>query len=83
MENIYIGNALSIVLFRQIVEIDIFTLLLLMRTHQANFCEPTVPILEHLFDNVISISQKLDELGFTYYNGKVAVLEENEEETHV
>jgi len=39
--------------------------------------------LEHLFDNVISISQKLDELGFTYYNGKVAVLEETEEETHV
>lgn len=45
--------------------------------------EPTVPILEHLFDNVISISQKLDELGFTYYNGKVAVIEENKEEDHV
>lgn len=45
--------------------------------------EPTVPILEHLFENVIELSQKLDELGFTYYNGKVAVLEDNEEETHV
>lgn len=44
--------------------------------------EPTVPILEHLFDNVISISQRLDELGFTYYNGKVSVIE-TEEEKHV
>jgi hypothetical protein len=33
--------------------------------------------------NVIELSKKLVDLGFTYYNGKVTVLEENEEENHV
>ena len=44
--------------------------------------EPTVPILEHLFESLIRTSDRLQELGFTYYNGKIVVIEE-EEEKHV
>ena len=45
--------------------------------------EPTGPILEHLFESLIRTDAKLQELGFTYYNGKVVVLEDGEEENGV
>ncbi len=32
-----------------------------------------------LFDSLISTYEKLKELGFTYYNGKVMVIEADEE----
>ena len=48
-----------------------------------NTGEPTVPILEHLFDNVVELSQKLGELGFTYYNGEVSIIESGEEDGYV
>ncbi len=42
--------------------------------------EPTVPILEHLLYSLIRIDARLQELGYTYYNGKVIVTEADEEE---
>lgn len=42
--------------------------------------EPTGPILEHLLESLLRTDAKLQELGFTYYNGKVVVLEGTEEE---
>lgn len=44
--------------------------------------EPTVPLLEHLFDSLIQTDHKLQELGFTYYNGKIFVIENKKEDTH-
>jgi len=37
---------------------------------------------QRLFDSLIRTSQKLQELGFTYYNGKVAIIESGEEVSH-
>ncbi len=46
-------------------------------------CEPPRPILEHqFFDNLIYIFEQLIELGFTYYNGKVAIIEVEGENTN-
>jgi len=37
--------------------------------------------VEHLFSSIFNTYEKLKELGFTYYNGKVSVIEvDNEEE---
>jgi len=49
------------------------------------FGEPPVPQVEPqiLFDSLISTFEKLKELGFTYYNGKVVVIEDIEEDKHV
>ena len=40
-----------------------------------NLCEPFVPWVEHLFQNLFKLSKQLQELGFTYYNGKVLVID--------
>jgi hypothetical protein len=40
--------------------------------------EPTVPQLEHLFNSLLVLYQKLQELGFAYYNGKVSIIDEKE-----
>lgn len=47
--------------------------------------EPAVPQVEpqELFDSLIRTYEKLKELGFTYYNGKVCVIESGEEDSHV
>lgn len=37
-------------------------------------CEPTVPQLEHLFKSIFHTYERLKELGFTYYNGKVTII---------
>jgi subtilisin family serine protease len=37
--------------------------------------EPTVPNLEHLFDSLFSVYERLKELGFTYYQGKITVID--------
>ncbi len=50
---------------------------------QREYCEPTVPLLEHLFESLIKTDQKLQEMGFTYYNGKIVVIEDREGETDV
>jgi|GEM_PF-1478186 len=48
-------------------------------------CEPAVPQVEpqELFDSLIRTYEKLKELGFTYYNGEVCVIESGEEDNHV
>ena len=42
--------------------------------------EPSGQILEHpFFENLLQVFEKLTtELGFTYYNGKVAIIEVEE-----
>jgi len=49
------------------------------------FSEPSVPQVEpqELFDSLIKTYEKLKELGFTYYNGKVSVIESKEEDSNV
>jgi hypothetical protein len=49
------------------------------------YCEPTVPEVEPqaLFDSLVSTYEKLKSLGFTYYNGKVVIIESEEEVSHV
>jgi len=36
-----------------------------------------------IFDSLILTSHKLTKLGFTYYNGKVAIIESSEEDLNV
>jgi len=45
------------------------------------FCEPSPPILApDFFDNLIHVFNQLTtELGFTYYNGKVVIIEVEED----
>ena len=43
-------------------------------------CEPTVPQVEHLLASIIKTYYKLQELGFTYHNGKITVVEVEEAE---
>jgi hypothetical protein len=38
---------------------------------------------QELFDSLIKTYEKLKELGFTYYNGKVSVIESKEEDSNV
>jgi len=38
---------------------------------------------KQLFDSLISTANQLTQLGFTYYNGKVAIIEIEEEESNV
>jgi hypothetical protein len=47
--------------------------------------EPCVPQVEpqELFESLIKTYEKLKELGFTYYNGKVSVIESKEEDSNV
>ncbi len=49
----------------------------------AKDSEPSGSQVEPLFGSLIRTYDKLIQLGFTYYNGKVAVIEENKEEDHV
>lgn len=44
-------------------------------------CEPPGPQVEHLFASLIKTYEKLKELGFTYFDGKVTIID-NEEEMH-
>jgi len=41
--------------------------------------EPTVPQVEHLFKNIFEVYEKLKALGFTYYDGKVTIIDTIEE----
>jgi len=43
-------------------------------------CDPSGQWVEHLFDSLIKTYEKLKELGFTYYNGKVSVIDISEED---
>lgn len=45
--------------------------------------EPKGPYLEHLFNSLLKLYDKLKELGFTYYNGKVSVTDAEEVESHI
>jgi hypothetical protein len=36
--------------------------------------------VEHLFKNILEVYEKLKALGFTYYNGKVTIIDTIEEE---
>jgi hypothetical protein len=42
--------------------------------------DPSGARWKQIFDSLIKTSQKLTKLGFTYYNGKVAIIENEEEE---
>ncbi|MFC1727123.1 hypothetical protein ACFL0Y_01245 [Patescibacteria group bacterium] len=42
--------------------------------------EPNVPWVEHLFSSIFKTYEKLKELGFTYYNGKISVIEVGKED---
>lgn len=54
-----------------------------LSSDQYRDCEPSRSILEpNFFDNLLQISEKLLELGFTYYNGKVAIIESSEEDSN-
>jgi hypothetical protein len=39
------------------------------------FCEPTVPQVEHLFKSILHKYFRLKELGFTYFDGTVSIIE--------
>ena len=41
--------------------------------------ELTVPQVEHLLESILKTYGRLKELGFTYYNGKVLVIDVDEE----
>jgi hypothetical protein len=41
-------------------------------------CEPTVPQVEHLLESILKSYERLKELGFTYYNGKIVVIDTEE-----
>jgi hypothetical protein len=38
---------------------------------------------KRIFDSLITTSHKLTQLGFTYYNGKVAIIESGEDDLTV
>jgi len=38
-------------------------------------CEPTVLNLEHLFNSIFRVYKQLKELGFTYYQGKITIID--------
>lgn len=44
-----------------------------------NNCEPSGPESEHLFDSLIHAHKRLRELGFIYNNGKVTIIEQDED----
>ncbi len=43
------------------------------------FGEPNVPWVEDLFSSIFKTYEKLKELGFTYYNKKISVIEVGDE----
>ena len=43
-------------------------------------CEPSVLSVEHLLASIIKTYYKLQELGFTYQNGKITVVDIEETE---
>jgi hypothetical protein len=43
-------------------------------------CELTVPRVEHLLASIIKTYYKLQELGFTYHNGRIEVIDTEEVE---
>jgi hypothetical protein len=48
------------------------------RAEPHNTCELTVPQVEHLLESILKTHERLKELGFTYYNGKIVVIETEE-----
>ena len=56
-----------------------------MRVHTAitikkDYGELNVPQVEHLFDSILQTYSKLKGLGFTYYQGKVTVIDMEDEQ---
>ena len=45
----------------------------------ATVGDPTEQWVEHLFDCLVRTYEKLKELGFTYYQGKVSVIDVEED----
>ena len=45
---------------------------------EKTICEPTVPQVEHLIWSILKTYERLISLGFTYYNGKVIVIDTGE-----
>ena len=43
------------------------------------FGEPTVPILEPLIASIMYLYEQLKKLGFTYYQGKIVVIDSESE----
>ncbi|MPN50468.1 hypothetical protein SDC9_198095 [bioreactor metagenome] len=41
-------------------------------------CDLTVPQVEHLLESILKTYERLKELGFTYYNGKIVVTDTEE-----
>lgn len=41
-------------------------------------CEPSGFRVEHLFESILKTYTRLQELGFTYYNGKIVVIDVEE-----
>jgi hypothetical protein len=44
-------------------------------------CEPSGFRVEHLLESILKTYERLKELGFTYYNGKIVVID-TEEASH-
>jgi hypothetical protein len=42
---------------------------------EFGLCEPSDPPLEHLLESILKTYERLKELGFTYYEGKIVVIE--------
>ena len=42
------------------------------------FCEPSGFRVEHLLESILKTYERLKELGFTYYNGKIVVIDVEE-----
>lgn len=60
--------------FKNLSYFSIFSVLNINKG-QVRLGEPPRSILEpHFFDNLLQTFEKLIKLGFTYYNGKVAVV---------
>ena len=45
--------------------------------------EPPAPQLEHLLTRILELYQKLISLGFTYYNGQVKIIDQEEDKKRV
>ncbi len=40
------------------------------QNYARKICEPSRPILESFIDDLIILTEELQELGFSYYNGR-------------
>ena len=41
-------------------------------------CGPSVPILEPLISSILHLYEQLKKLGFTYYKGKIVIIDTRE-----